>query len=193
MFKKSKKILCFVLAFVLCISSGLSVFAAEEAGTESETTLETENTSESGHKATLNESENGSLQFETSGSSSAYFEPDETATVNVISNKGYQAVHYTVTDASGKELISEDMDGSSFSFKMPDKEVRISATFAAILEEEEIKVSEDKGLIEAGSDIQNAIMNPVTSQYLSEHVDEKYTSAEKIELMNIILVKQTLV
>lgn len=192
MFKKSKKILCFVLAFVLCISSGLSVFAAEEAGTESEITLETEKTSESSYKATLNEAENGSLQFGTNGDSSAYFESDEIVTVNVISNEGYQAGHYTVTDASGKELISEDMDGSSFSFKMPDEEIRIPVTFAAILEEKEIKISEDENPIEAENDIQNAIMNPVTSQYLSEHVDNKYTSAEKIELMNIILVKQTL-
>lgn len=107
-------------------NDGTATYAADELPAVTEdvtyTAVYTETESPNWHTITINESENGTVSFESSG---AY--KDDEVTLTVTPDEGYRLSALTVKDADENEITVTDGK-----FTMPASDVTISATFNVI-------------------------------------------------------------
>ena len=107
-------------------NDGTATYAADELPAVTEdvtyTAVYTETVSPNWHTVTINESENGTVSFESSG---AY--KDDEVTLTVTPDEGYRLSALTVKDADENEITVTDGK-----FTMPASDVTISATFNVI-------------------------------------------------------------
>ena len=107
-------------------NDGTATYAADELPAVTEdvtyTAVYTETVSPNWHNITINESENGTVSFESSG---AY--TDDEVTLTVTPDEGYRLSALTVKDADENEITVTDGK-----FTMPASDVTISATFNVI-------------------------------------------------------------
>ncbi|MBE6740923.1 MAG: hypothetical protein E7570_01330 [Ruminococcaceae bacterium] len=107
-------------------NDGTATYAADELPAVTEdvtyTAVYTETVSPNWHTITINESENGTVSFESSG---AY--KDDEVTLTVTPDEGYRLSALTVKDADENEITVTDGK-----FTMPASDVTISATFNVI-------------------------------------------------------------
>ena len=88
--------------------------------------------SSSTHAVNVDETANGSVKL-----SKTKAEKGDTVTITATPDTGYQVASVTVTDADGKSVdVTKNSDGT-YSFKMPDKKVKISVVFEKIAAEPE--------------------------------------------------------
>lgn len=219
--KLFKRVLSFLLATIMVVPSGLTIAGATEAetnnGAYTVTLLETSNgtmaftdksknastASQNGYQLMTVDEEGNLVKVENDGSVWA-FSAGDTVEVVLTADNGYNVKSFGIKDESGNVLASKETTDNMFSFTMPGKNITIESVFIS-QDATNIDVVPDKifGQTEyhdvtesdemTRKEINETELDLVVESYIKSNIDTKYTRIDKVELANILYIKNTFV
>ena len=118
-------------------------------------------------------------------------ETGQNVKVKVTPDDGYQISHFSLTDYSGSY---KTINGADTNFDVDKGTATIDVDFAKTNGTDAKTQVSEKEVNQAANNIDESSMgDPVVAAYLIKNVDKKYANVDKIDLANIIRIKQTLV
>ena len=106
----------------MCIPTNITALAAETTATEAQQTAYT---------AAISPAEHGTIFFTGGDGNSRKFNKNDKVDVTLRPDKGYRVSQFKVTNTdTGKVLAQKNTTDNRFTFKMPEKNVTISASFS---------------------------------------------------------------
>lgn len=179
--KKSLKLLALLLSVLMAVQVSYAVDPEPaQAGILSFFSGDEEYT------VTLNDAEHGSLSFSEGDGS---FAKGDIVLVTSDVDDGFTLSDFSAIDENGN-VIEHKIRPDAVTFTMPEGNVTVSAVFT--LNDELIfrDVTDEQGITK--KDMAETVTDPVLENYLRENTDPEYTLADKTEIADIMVVKQTL-
>jgi hypothetical protein len=116
-----KKITSLVLAAVMVLSNIGNVYATTDTTTEKK---------KDSYTVTINETDNGVINFEASEETVENFDAGDTVEVKMTPDEGYMVQYFQIiSDDTGKVLANVETTDDTFSFTMPKKNITVSGGF----------------------------------------------------------------